>query len=291
MSQTSLRRFLCIPLCLCVTLACGVARSEVDLSGTWVAIYHEDRPERGPGPSLVEYQGMPINEAGRQRGLTWDASHLTLLEHQCKPHPADYGSRHSHFRVWRELDTASQQVIAFRFHREWQAPQRTIWMDGRPRPSENAAHTWQGFSTGEWQGNTLVVTTTHLKTGYLRRNGLPRSDEATLIEHYIRHDDYLTIVKTVDDPVYLTEPLIQTSDYRLSLTRNLDPYPCDAVVELAGKPVGYVPHFLPGENPFLTEFAESQGLPMRAVLGGAETMYPEFIDLLELPRASQGGGR
>ncbi len=52
----------------------------------------------------------------------------------------------------------------------------TIYMDGRPHPSENAPHTWQGFSTGEWEGDMLKVTTTHLKEGWIRRNGLPRSE-------------------------------------------------------------------------------------------------------------------
>ena len=56
-----------------------------------------------------------------------------------------------------------------------------VYMDGRPHPSKYAAHTWGGFSTGEWMGNTLKVTTTHVKDGYIRRSGVHRSDKATLI--------------------------------------------------------------------------------------------------------------
>ena len=67
-------------------------------------------------------------------------------------------------------------------------------MDGRPHPPEWAPHTWQGFSTGTWDGDILTVTTTHLKIGWIRRNGIPRSDRATLTEHWIRHDDRLTLV-------------------------------------------------------------------------------------------------
>ena len=37
-----------------------------------------------------------------------------------------------------------------------------------------------------------------------------------------------------------------------------------------------VPHFLPGTNPYMTEFAIRQGLPIEATRGGAETMYPDF---------------
>src|SRR5678815_3607518 len=106
-------------------------------------------------------------------------------------------------RIWKEVDTATQQIIAWRTHGSWQAPERTIYMDGRPHPPEYAAHTWQGFSTGKWEGDILTITTTHLKTGWIRRNGIPRSDRATLIEHWIRHGDYLTLVSIVNDPAYL----------------------------------------------------------------------------------------
>jgi hypothetical protein len=255
------------------------ALAQRDISGTWAAIYHEDQPERVPGPSLVEYYGMPINEAARLRGLSWDASMLSMPVHQCRPHPADYGTRHSHFRVWQEFDADTQRLIAYHFRREWQAAERTIYMDGRPHPSPNAPHTWQGFSTGAWEGDKLKVTTTHLKTGYIRRNGLPRSDRATLTEYYYRVGrDHLTVVKIVDDPVYLTEPLIQSSDYRFDLTRRIDAYPCDIAEEVVGMASGYVPHHLPGQHPSLREFADEHGLSMRAVLGGAETMYPAFIE-------------
>ena len=75
-------------------------------------------------------------------------------------------------------------------------------MDGRPHPPEYAAHTWQGFSTGKWEGDMLTVTTTHLKIGWIRRNGIPRSDKAVLTEHWIRHDNNLTLVSIINDPVY-----------------------------------------------------------------------------------------
>ena len=157
-----------------------------DLSGTFSARVHEEQPERGPGPDLGDYLGLPITDAARMRADTWDASLLTLPEWQCRPHPADYGPRHSNVRIWNEFDTATQQLIAIHFHREWQAQERTIWMDGRAHPDENAKHGWQGFSTGSFTGGTLTINTSHLKTGYIRRNGVPRSSNATLVEHITR---------------------------------------------------------------------------------------------------------
>jgi hypothetical protein len=121
------------------------------------------------------------------------------------------------------MDKDSQRLIAYHTHISWQAPERTIWMDDRPHPPEYAAHTWQGFSTGKWEGDTLTVTTTHLKTGWIRRNGIPRSDRAVLTEHWIRHGDYLTLASIITDPAYLTEPFIRTTNWVLDPRQQIAP--------------------------------------------------------------------
>jgi len=252
------------------------AFAQMDLSGEWGPRFHEEQPERLGGPEIGDYLGIPINDAARLRADSWDASLLTLPEHQCKPHPADYGVRGpANLRIWKEVDKDSQQLIAYHTHISWQAPERTIWMDGRPHPPEYAAHTWQGFSTGKWEGDVLTVTTTHLKAGWIRRNGIPRSDRGTLTEHWIRHGDYLTLVSIVNDPAYLTEPFIRTTNWVLDPRQQIAPYPCEAVVEV-DRPKGSVPHHLPGTNTFLGEFPKRHDLPDSAARGGAETMYPEY---------------
>jgi hypothetical protein len=262
------------------------ALAQVDLTGEWVARYHEDFPERIPGPELGDYLGLPINDAARLRAESWDASILTLPEFQCRPHASDYATRHSNVRIWKEVDTATQQVIAYHLHKEWQAQERTIWMDGRPHPPEYAPHTWQGFSTGKWEGPMLTITTTHLKEYFIRRNGVPRSEKATVVEHWYRHGDYLTMATIITDPVYLTEPFIRTSDYYNDQTHEIPPYPCESVTEVQ-RPVGQVPHFMPDHNPFLTEFANRYQLPAEATRGGAETMYPEYrLKLVAMPVSS-----
>ena len=261
------------------------AFGQIDPSGERAPRFHEDQPERIPGPEIGDYLGLPINDAARLRGDSWDASLLTLPEHQCKPHPADYSPRGpANLRLWKEVDSATQQVIAYHTHISWQAPERTIWMDGRPHPPDYAAHTWQGFSTGKWEGDMLTVTTTHLKTGWIRRNGIPRSDKATLTEHFIRHGDYLTLVSVIDDPVYLTEPFIRTTNWVMDPRQEIAPYPCEPVVEVE-RPQGYVPHHLPGTNTFLKEFSEKFHLPGEAARGGAETMYPEYASKIRTAAA------
>ena len=252
------------------------AFAELDLAGEWNPQFHEDQPERIPGPEIGDYLGLPINDAARMRGDIWDADILTLPEHQCKPHPSDYGIRGpANLRLSKEVDPATQQVIAWHTHISWQATERTIYMDGRPHPPDYASHTWQGFSTGVWEGDVLTVTTTHLKIGWIRRNGIPRSDRATLVEHWIRHGNRLTVVSIVTDPVYLTEPFIRSTDFELDLHQHIDPYPCEAVDEVA-REKGVVPAHLPGANPFLNEFAARNHVPENAARGGATTMYPEY---------------
>ncbi len=252
------------------------AFAQLDPSGEWAPLFHEDFPERIPGPEIGDYLGLPIDAGARLRADTWDASLLTLPEHQCKPHPSDYAWRGpANLRIWKEVDTESQQVTAFHTHISWEAPERTIWMDGRPHPPDYAAHTWQGFSTGKFEGDMLTITTDHLKNGWIRRNGVPRSDRATVTEHLLRHGNYLTVVVIVNDPVYLTEPFIRTTDFELDARQTIAPYPCEAVVEVL-RPKGSVPSHLPGTNTFLAEFPATYGLPAQAARGGAETMYPEY---------------
>ena len=252
------------------------AHAQIDPAGEWSPRYHEDQPERRPGPEIGDYLGLPITDAARLRGDAWDASLLTVPEHQCKPHPSDYSPRGpAELRIAKVIDRDTQRVIAYHTHISWEAPERDIWMDGRPHPPDYAPHTWQGFSTGKWEGDMLTITTTHLKIGWIRRNGIPRSDRATVVEHWIRHDNYLTWVVIVTDPVYLTEPFIRTTDFVADPDQQIAPYPCKIVVEIQ-RPRGSIPHHLPGTNPFLTEFGQRHGVPQMAARGGAETMYPEY---------------
>jgi hypothetical protein len=273
-----------------VLLSAIPAVAQLDPSGEWAPRFHEDQPERGPGPEIGDYLGLPINAADRLKADTWDASILELPEHQCMPHPSDYAWRGpANLRIWKEIDRETQDVIAYHTHISWQAPERTIWMDGRPHPPDYAAHTWQGFSTGHWDGDMLTIDTDHLKMGWIRRNGVARSPKATVIEHLIRHDDNLTVVVLVTDPVYLTEPFIRTTDFVADPRQTIGPYPCDVVNEVS-RPRGEVPSHLPGANPFLTEFAARYNIPYEATRGGAETMYPEYrakLKQMELPKISQ----
>jgi hypothetical protein len=258
---------------------CGSAIAQVNLAGQWRGFYHEDQPDRIPGPELGDYGGLPINDADRMRARAWNAAILALPLYQCRVHPVDYASSFAQIRVWETVDPKTQQLIAINVqHFAWNTV-RTIWMDGRPHPPEYAQHTAMGFSTGEWVGQTLRVTTTHLKEGWLRRNGVARSWNATVTEHFTRHDNILTWSVYVDDPAYLEEPFFRNRDYEYDETARMGPYPCESVIEV-DTPEDYFPHYLPGENPFLREYSQNHDIPYEATFGGAESMYPEYVDTI-----------
>src|ERR1700732_1351994 len=92
-------------LVLLVGLSSLSAFAQVDFSGEWAPRFHEDQPERVPGPELGDYLGLPINDAARTRAYTWEASLLTMPEWQCRPHSADYIWRGpSPVRIWKEIN-------------------------------------------------------------------------------------------------------------------------------------------------------------------------------------------
>ena len=224
------RRFLELVLLAGTAILGGAASAQqgtlraFDIAGNWVAAgggptfaggggFQEDHPERQDGPTLVDYTGIPLNEAGRARALSYSSSLLTVPEHQCMPHPATYsfwgpGAP----QVSTEVDS-NLAIVAYRVGGMFRRADRTIWMDGRPHPPEHAPHTWAGFTTGRWEGTTLVTDTTHLKWGWIRRNGVVTSDLTTVRTLYQRHGNVLTITVIVTDPLYLTEPYVKTIDF------------------------------------------------------------------------------
>src|SRR6266851_7038085 len=133
--------------------AANAFAQQVDFTAEWAPLYHEDGQERGMGPELGDYMGLPINDAARLRAESYDADRMSVvMEYQCRPHSSDYGLRLLGFmRVEREIDPVTQNVIALKTYMPAWGSERTIWLDGRPHPPVYAEHTFQGFSTGVWQ--------------------------------------------------------------------------------------------------------------------------------------------
>jgi hypothetical protein len=244
----------------------------------------------GEGTHIGDYTGIPLNAAGLLRSQTWDSSVWSEKERQAEPHQAQY--------YWQggaltNILDANGRIIAYTCCALFGGALRTIWMDGRPHPPEWAEHTWAGFNTGQWVGNVLTVTTTHMKTGMVNRNGTVSSQKAVVTAHFIYRENgtVLTVLQFVDDPAYYSEPLVRSRDNTL---------PFNPAAQLGGGgaaagpgagggnileiidevkwPKGYVPSYALGSKH--TDWAESVGLPYEVSLGGAEQMYPEYLPKL-----------
>jgi hypothetical protein len=263
---------------IALAFAVAPAIAQVDISGQWIDRTDEDQPHRGPGAELGDYTGLPINQAVRQRASDWDASILSLPEHQGQPHPGMYFMRgpRPNMRVKKIDDSVTQKLIGYTLEGVFGRADRVIWMDGRPHPSEYAEHTWQGFSTGKVEGNQLTIYTDHLKYGVIQRNGVAASFNTTMTEHFIRHGNFLTLMIIVDDPVYLEEPFVRTSQWVRSANVVPDDmmFRFETVDEIAGHDQGYVPHYPLGTKQ--DGFAMKHGIPFEATQGGKETIYPEY---------------
>ena len=257
-----------------------------DIAAEWNLMSHEDPGQIGGQgqPALGDYLGIPFNDAGRMRADTSAESLWGTPEYQCRPHSAPHQWRGlGGARILKEQDPLTREVRAYhiQFMRSLDWP---IFMDGRPHPPAYAPHTWTGFSTGEWVGNTLKVTTTHLKDGYIRRGGPQSSDIYSMTDYITRHGDMLTIMTVIDDPIYLDEPYIQSTTYEIDTTGNVALETCNgsAFTENGGTDRHYVPHFLPGQNTALTEWLKAEPwIPEEATRGGVKTMYPEYKSTLD----------
>ncbi len=262
----------------------------VDFSGEWLDNSFEEDDRGGPATAasrassrvlsdgmIGNYLGIPYNDAGRQKGASYSLSMFSHPAVKFRPHTMQYSMRGviGNWRMSKVVDPVTKVLVAYRIEGGYNLD-RTIWMDGRGHPPDYAEHSYVGFSTGRYERGMLVVTTTHMKFGTHKRNGAPASSEATLTEYFIRHGDRLTHVQLTDDPSYLEEPYIRTTDHILAVgrhargnQRNL----WNTSEEVAWEDE-YLPHFPLGTRH--TDLADMLGIPFETTQGGSETLYPEY---------------
>lgn len=265
---------------------------QIDIVGNWSASLgnHEELPLRGdPGVLVGEYVGMPVNDAGRQKADSWMPTWHSLPEWQARPHPVTYGMRapRPDFRLAAIVNPRTQQIDGYTITNLYGRADRTIWMDGRPRPSIYDEHKWQGFSLGEWlPGGVLKVVTTHIKHSFMQRNGLPISPYATLTEYFSRHGEYMSLTIMIDDPVYLTETFVRSATFRWDPTLNIPTArPFEVAEELPSLGRGDVPAYPLGAKH--EEWSQINKIPFEASLGGARTQYPEYSARLNALMSNQ----
>ena len=260
-----------VRLALLMVLGCAhSAFAQTDFSGEWTRIQEEDSTLN---PDIGDWFGIPMNAAAHARAETWDPSSWTLPEWQCRPHGGAYFKREpAALQITKEMDPVTRNITAY--HAEWLRQVRIpIYLDGRPHPVPERGAQLAGVFDRRMVGGR-AEDHDHPPQGKLsatQRHSGERQGELT--EYWIRNGDYLTWIIITDDPVYLTEPLVWSSNYRLNLQQQVPPYPCSSVTEIV-RAEGVVPHFLPGTNNPVEAVHRQARLPPDAIFGGAATMYP-----------------
>ncbi|MEQ1948954.1 MAG: MBL fold metallo-hydrolase [Bryobacteraceae bacterium] len=254
-----------------------------DLSGMYAPARELDPGLGTAAGMLVDYGGIPMNEASRMYALAWDASRITVKQQQCAGYVPPYMFiAPGNYRIYEERDPYTQQLKSVNVYAQIAEGLYQVWMDGRPHPPEWAVHTFVGFSTGKYEGSILTVDTSHIKRGWIRAPGVAQSDEATIRTHFIRHGDRVTIFSVTTDPVYLTEPFAKVQILgRFTRDPNGWLYACDDGEQILDKAPDRVPSHLFGQNPFLREYSQVRGVPLLGALGGPETTRPEFFAKLK----------
>lgn len=217
----------------------------IDLTGYWVSVITKDWRYRMVTPSLGDYQSVPMNQESRKIADTWDPAKDEAAGNQCKSFGAAAIWRlptRAHF-TWDDDQTLRADVD--------NGTQTRLLHFGDWKPAAGAA-TWQGDSVAQWEtrggggrggpggpggpprSGDLKVTTTHMRAGYLRKNGVPYSEDTNLVEYYDttkekNGDQWLFITTVVTDPKYLTQPFVVVSEFKKQAdATGWDPTPCSS---------------------------------------------------------------
>jgi hypothetical protein len=240
------------------------AAAPIDLTGNWVSVVSEDWLQRMLMPPRGDYAGIPLSLEGRRVANGWEPA--MVATDGCKPYGAPALMRiPGRLQVSWENDTtlkietdAGLQTRLLHFDtsplREPQGgPDRGRGTTGSASPKTPVAdRSWQGYSQAEWEqliqrggqggglvppppraGAALKVVTTRLKTGYLRKNGVPYSEDTVLTEYFDRLSEEGTewlVVKTiVSDPKYLAQDFVTSTHFRKEPDNSKwMPSPCEA---------------------------------------------------------------
>ena len=211
------------------------AAAPIDLTGYWVSVVTEDWRWRMITPPKGDFASVPVNTEGRKVADGWDPA--KAASDGCKAFGAA-GIMRMPGRV--HVTWESDNVLKIETDAGKQT--RLLRFDKSQKPS--GERTWQGYSVADWEivggrgaaaqapggeglgagrgsqtrDGTLKVVTTNLRPGYLRKNGVPYSENAVVTEYFDRHAAYdtewFTVTTFVEDPQYLTQPFITSTHFK-----------------------------------------------------------------------------
>ena len=217
----------------------------IDLVGTWVSVVSEDWRWRMMTPAKGDYASLPLSEAGRKAADTWDYQASQTPENACKP----FGVGNI-MRMPGRIKISWQNPSTLKLDFDAGSQTRLLNFVAGQAPAEA---TWQGYSQAAWEiagqavevdrngipvapaaggrgrggrgggqpprGGALRVTTTSFKPGFLRKNGVPYSEKASIIEYFDRlsypnGDEVLLVRTVVEDPQNLQVPFITSTNFK-----------------------------------------------------------------------------
>jgi hypothetical protein len=202
--------------------AAAQSAAPIDLTGSWVSVVTEDWMFRMVTPPKGQFLGVPMNAAARQVANAWDPAVDEASGNACK----SYGAA-ALMRVPGRLRISWSDPNTLKIEAEAGMQTREFHFGGAPPPGGEP--TWQGYTLAEWElaatarggarrGNLKAVTT-RMRAGYLRKNGVPYSENAVLTEYFDVYaadngDIWLVVTAAVHDPQYLTTDFITSSHFK-----------------------------------------------------------------------------
>ena len=217
------------------------AEGKPDFSGLWTNVRAAGRGQRGAAPAVPAppVEGPPVATfgnigAGFKDGLPFQPWAEELLKQRRAENdknnpdarclPMGLMQFHTHGQPRKIVQTKDLMVIIY----EANYGLRQIFMDGRPSPNNDPTPWWYGYSTGKWDGDTLVVETTNLRDGgYLDVRGSPQTEAAKITERF-RRVNYgtLAIDVTIDDSKAYTKPFTVSVNQRITVDQDLIEFIC-----------------------------------------------------------------
>jgi hypothetical protein len=217
-------------------------QAPIDLTGYWVSVVTEDWRYRMITAPRGDHPGLPLSAEGNRVANAWDPAKDEAAGEQCKAYGA-VGVMRAPGRLhvtWESDDSLKLDTEA--------GTQTRLFVFGAA-PAASGAATWQGMSAAQWevsggargrgrggapQGGSLKVVTTHMRPGYLLKNGVPYGENAVLTEYFSRTtepngDSWLIVTHILEDPLYLTQPFIRSTHFKKlpdSASTSWTPEPC-----------------------------------------------------------------
>jgi hypothetical protein len=216
------------------------AAAPIDLTGYWVSIVSEDWRYRMVTPTRGDYQGVPMTPEAVKAADAWNPEADTAAGNQCR----SYGAA-AIMRVPGRVHITWDNDRTLKLEADAGTQTRVFRFD---KPAVKSEPSWQGDSIVEWEmqnpgrgapangprHGSLKVVTTNLKAGYLRKNGVPYSEDAKVTEYFdvVRPRngaELLVVTSVVDDPKYLRQPFMVSSQFKKQGdARGWEPTPCSA---------------------------------------------------------------